>query len=85
MSKKNEKQPSLENALTEISQLIEKMENGEQTLEQSLTQFEKGVSLIKYCQKILVDAEQKVQILTQQNNKELLSPYGGTDEDNSND
>ena len=81
MSKKAEKLPSLEASLAEITQLIDKMEKDEQTLDQSLSQFERGISLIKHCQKILVDAEQKIQILTQNNNnKDTLMPYGDDDE-----
>ena len=81
MSKKADKLPPLEASLAEITQLIDKMEHGEQTLEQSLEQFERGITLIKHCQKILTDAEQKVQLLVQTNNKESLTPYG---EDNDN-
>lgn len=68
--------PNLEDSLTEISQLIDKMEHSEQTLEQSLTSFERGIGLIKHCQKILEEAEQKVQILIQNQNQETLAVYG---------
>jgi exodeoxyribonuclease VII small subunit len=72
---KKAKAPSLEESLTEITLLIEKMENGDLSLEQSLERFERGITLIKNCQKILQDAEQKVQILTQANNNEQLDSY----------
>ncbi len=75
MTQKPNKLPHLEESLAEISQLIEKMEHGELTLEQSLNQFERGIVLIKHCQKILKEAEQKVQILVQQNNQECLVAY----------
>ena len=68
--------PNLEASLHEISQLVDNMEHSELTLEQSLTQFERGITLIKHCQKILAEAEQKVQILIQNNNQEALLPYG---------
>lgn len=55
------------------------MENGELTLEQSLTHFERGITLIKHCQKILSEAEQKVQMLIQQNQQETLTSYGEED------
>lgn len=67
--------PSLEESLTEITNLIDKMEHGDQTLEQSLTHFERGITLVKHCQKVLQEAEQKVQILIQTNNQETLTPY----------
>ena len=76
MTTKADKLPNLEAAMAEITQLIDKMEHGELTLEQSLAQFERGITLVKHCQKILVEAEQKVQILIQNNNKETLAPYG---------
>lgn len=79
MTKKPTKLPSLEESLADISQLIDKMEHGEQSLETSLTDFERGITLIKHCQKILNDAEQKVQILIQQNNQETLADYEADD------
>jgi len=71
----SKKLPSLEKSLDEINLLIEKMEQGELTLEQSLQQFERGVTLIKHAQKILQDAEQKVQILMQSNGAESLANF----------
>ncbi|RDI45166.1 exodeoxyribonuclease VII small subunit [Aquicella lusitana] len=73
--------PSLEESLTEISQLIDKMEHGELTLEQSLHHFERGITLIKHCQKVLEKAEQKVQILIQNNNQDELAAYGEKNND----
>lgn len=69
-------QPNLEESLSEITQLIDKMEHSELTLEQSLNHFERGVQLIRHCQKILETAEQKVQLLIQNNNQETLVAYG---------
>jgi exodeoxyribonuclease VII small subunit len=84
VKEKTPKLPSLEESLGEITGVIEKMENGELTLEQSLTHFERGIVLIKHCQKILTAAEQKVQMLVQQNQQETLTPYGD-EKDNSDD
>ncbi len=81
MTDKPKKTPTLEESLAEITQLIDKMEHSELTLEQSLSNFERGISLVKNCQKILDEAEQKVQILIQNNNQEQLTSYG---EDNKN-
>lgn len=75
MSKKP-KQPDLESSLAEIHSLIETMEQGELTLEQSLTHFERGLGLIKHAQHILQNAEQKVSILMDKNNDpDELTPY----------
>lgn len=56
-----------ESSLNQLNQLIEKMEAGQLSLENSLQCFEEGVALIKQCQKTLSDAEQKIQILTEKN------------------
>lgn len=81
MSKKTKDLPNLETAMAEISQLVEKMEQGELTLEQSLTHFERGVSLIKHCQKMLADAEQKVKILLTKNGEDTLSTFHDPDKE----
>ena len=72
---KNPKLPNLETSLAEINSLIEQMEKGELSLEQSLTQFERGIILIKHAQKILQTAEQKVRLLTKTNDGDQLTPY----------
>lgn len=56
-----------EKALQELQTLVERMERGELNLEQSLTEFEGGIKLIKQCQQALEAAEQKVQILLDKN------------------
>lgn len=81
VTKKTEKLPDLEKSMGEITQLIEKMEQGELTLDQSLGHFERGITLVKHCQKILVDAEQKVQILIQNNKQDTLEDYGDNEDD----
>jgi exodeoxyribonuclease VII small subunit len=74
------KSSDLETSIAEINTLIEQMEQGELSLEQSLERFERGIVLIKHCQKVLVEAEQKVQILMQNNEKEDLLPYENNEE-----
>ena len=64
MSKKKTDPPSFEDALSELETLVEQMEGGEMSLEQSLSAFERGIALTKQCQQALQSAEQKVDILT---------------------
>lgn len=85
MTKKPNKLPNLEESLSELTQLIDKMEHSEQTLEQSLDHFERGVTLVKHCQKILEDAEQKVQILLQNQSQEELVNYSTQDKEQGNE
>ena len=52
-----------EEALEKLSALVEKMENGDLSLEESLKIFEEGIKLSKDCQNALSNAEKKVQAL----------------------
>ena len=60
---KKEKNQTFEDALSRLETLVEKMESGDGTLEQSLDWFEEGMSLIKSCRQELESAEQKVKEL----------------------
>jgi exodeoxyribonuclease VII small subunit len=54
-----------EAALAELERLVERMEAGDLTLEQSLQAFERGIALTRDCQKALKAAELRVQALTE--------------------
>lgn len=54
---------TFEAAMLELERLVEKMEAGDLTLEQSLQAFERGVVLTRLCQQQLQQAELKVQQL----------------------
>lgn len=64
-----------EESLTELEQLVEQMEQGDISLEESLKAFERGVTLTRTCQKALSDAEQKVQVLLEKNGKQSLENF----------
>ncbi len=66
---------NFETALEELEQLVEKMEQGESSLEESLVDFERGVLLTRQCQESLKSAEQKVQILLEQNGQQILNNF----------
>ncbi|MCB1864891.1 MAG: exodeoxyribonuclease VII small subunit [Chromatiales bacterium] len=66
-TKKAASEPSFENALNELEKLVERLESGETTLEESLQLFERGVELSRVCQTTLEAAEQRVRILTEKN------------------
>lgn len=55
---------SFEAAMSELEQILQVMERGNVTLEESLAKYERGTFLIQYCRKVLTDAEQKVEVLT---------------------
>ncbi|MHB8258164.1 MAG: exodeoxyribonuclease VII small subunit [Acidiferrobacterales bacterium] len=71
--------PNFEAALAELEQLVEKMESGNQTLEEALKSFQRGIELTRACQEGLKEAEQRVEKLVQQNGIVAVEPYQGND------
>src|SRR3569832_2704118 len=71
------KQPTLpfEVARKELEALVEKMEHGERSLEESLRYFERGVALTRHCQQALQEAEQKVEILLEKGEQTDIQPF----------
>lgn len=63
---------AFEAALEELEALVEKMEAGELSLEDSLAAFERGVKLTRHCQSSLKAAELKVKVLTESGDLEDL-------------
>ncbi|MFC3195341.1 exodeoxyribonuclease VII small subunit [Marinicella sediminis] len=62
------KTQTFEHQLAELTAIIEKMEQPDVGLEESLKLYEQGVQLTRKCQKIIDDAEQKIKQLMEQNN-----------------
>jgi len=56
-------QPDFETSMRELEELVERLEQGDLSLEESLAAFERGVTLTRTCQSALKEAEQKVEIL----------------------
>ncbi len=75
MPKASSKTPSFEQALAELESLVETMEQGELSLEDSLKSFERGVLLTRTCQQALKEAEQKIEILTENNPDAEPEPF----------
>ena len=64
--------PAFESALGELEKLVEQMERGDVSLEESLRMFERGVELARHCQTALRDAENKIQMLMEKNGQQVL-------------
>lgn len=75
MAKKKTESPSFEDSLSELEALVERMEGGEMTLEESLGAFERGIALTRSCQQALQAAEQKVEILTRNDPDAETEPF----------
>lgn len=71
---------SFESAMAELSELVAQMETGQLPLEASITAYQRGSDLIKYCASQLEKVEQQVKIL----DAGMLKPFA-TDASNSED
>ena len=70
--------PDFEKSLAELEQIVERLERGDLSLDESLQQFERGVQLTKSCQAALKQAEHKVEVLlrkTSDGNEQATAPF----------
>ncbi len=57
-------QVHFEKSIADLEEIVSQLEKGELTLEDSLKQFEQGITLARRCQEVLSKAEQKIEMLT---------------------
>jgi exodeoxyribonuclease VII small subunit len=79
MGRTAKKPLQFEAAMQELEQLVDSLEQGELSLEQSLQAFERGVELARTCQQALRDAEQKIEILTAPTTEAETTPLPNDD------
>jgi exodeoxyribonuclease VII small subunit len=72
---------NFEKSLSELETLVERIEAGEMSLEESLKAFEQGVRLTQQCQQALTEAQQRVQVLTLQDGEARLEPLASAEDD----
>ncbi|QEY57832.1 exodeoxyribonuclease VII small subunit [Pseudomonas sp. C27(2019)] len=75
---RQKKDPRFEQSLNELQVLVERLESGDLSLEESLATFEQGIGLTRDCQSALQDAEQRVQTLLEQNGTLIEKPLDGS-------
>ena len=68
---KNKKSPDLESfnfeqAIASLTEIVEKIEQGEIPLQDSLEAYEKGMTLIDHCRSILQEAETRIETISKQ-------------------
>lgn len=66
---------SFETALKKLEEVVEKLESGEVSLDQSLKLFEQGITLVRQCSKRLDEVERKVQVLVSDEQGERLEDF----------
>ncbi len=67
--------PDFEAALAELEKIVEKMESGEQSLEEALASFQRGIELTRTCQQGLKEAEQRVEKLLAKDGDVRIEPF----------
>jgi exodeoxyribonuclease VII small subunit len=70
-----QKKLDYEAAVAELETLVERLEQGDISLEESLKLYERGVLLTRDCQEQLQAAEHKVQMLVQQSGQAKLVDF----------
>ena len=87
MARKDSPNKKFETALEDLEQVVEQLDSGELSLEDSLAAFEKGVGLVKFCNDKLNEVEKKVELLVKDKEGKLQlkafedSSEDGNDED----
>ena len=70
-------QPSFEDALKQLEEIVQKLEQGELALEKSLELYEKGVQLSRLCHAKLEEAEGKIEMLIKDAKGDLATDSQG--------
>ncbi|HTV48604.1 MAG TPA: exodeoxyribonuclease VII small subunit [Phycisphaerae bacterium] len=81
MVKKDEKQISFEQAMTQLEKIVSQIASGQIGLEESLAMYEKGMELVQRCRTILDRAEKRIEMLSQSNGGLSAEPMNSSSED----
>ncbi len=65
------KKPTFEEALEQLEAIVTRIEEGDVSLEDYIAQYAEGIKLVKLCRGILDQAEEKIQLLTQDQGQDL--------------
>ena len=68
-----------ETAMRDLEELVDRLEQGDLPLEESLAAFERGVMLTRSCQLALKEAEQKVEILLKKSGTTSIEKFDADD------
>jgi exodeoxyribonuclease VII small subunit len=74
MSKKTQAGTDFEKTLAELEQLVKTLEEGNLSLDESLSGFKHGIELTRQCQAALDNAQQTVELLTNTQDEDTLKP-----------
>jgi exodeoxyribonuclease VII small subunit len=75
MSKKSDAGPDFEKMLAKLEKLVVNLEEGDLSLDESLSGFKQGIELTRQCQSVLDDAQQTIEQLTNNEDQESIKPF----------
>ena len=75
MNKKTAAEPEFEKTLAELEKLVVKLEQGDLSLDESLSGFKHGIELTQQCQTVLDNAQQTVEQLMNNDDEDSLKPF----------
>lgn len=82
MAKKEQGKMKFEEALGELERVVEQLESGDLSLEESLAAFEEGVRLVKFCNQKLAEVEKKIELLVKdKEGRAQFKPLAGVEEE----
>jgi exodeoxyribonuclease VII small subunit len=67
---------TFESAVAELEKIVDSMESGQLSLEESLASYKRGAELLKFCQTTLQEAAQQVKLLE----NGVLKNFGPTEQ-----
>ena len=79
MNDKKDTLPDFEKSLEELETLVEQLESGDLSLDDSLAQFKRGVELTRHCQTVLEKAQQTVEKLVDPDDEASAAPLDDRD------
>lgn len=71
--------PDFEAALAELERIVNQMETGQQSLEEALSTFQRGIELSRLCEAGLKSAEQRVERLVTEGGVTRVEPFPSSD------
>ncbi len=70
---------TFERSLDELEEIVDRLESGEMSLEDSLKLFENGIKLVRNCREKLTSAERRIEMLVKDSNGQLTAVEMDTD------
>ena len=75
MTEEKKELPDFEKSLVELESLVEQLESGDLSLDDSLKQFKRGIELTRHCQGVLDEAQQTVTQLMEVDDESSAVPF----------